>query len=66
MKRIKFIFNCLTWIIKKKIFKSRKTDISHECKNVYQTDEDIASIEELKSTEDYAIDYNVTTRWQTV
>ena len=66
MKKIKFIYSCVTNLIKKKIFKSQKTDIPQECKKVLELDDDITSIEELKLTEEYAIDYNVTTRWQTV
>ena len=66
MKKIKFILNCMTSVIKKKIFKSQNTEICQECKNVLKLDDEIASIEELKLTEEYASDYNVTTRWQTV
>ena len=66
MKKIKFILNCVTSVIKKKIFKSEKTEICQECKKVLKLDDEINSIEELKLTEEYANDYNVTTRWQTV
>ena len=66
MKKIKFILKCWTNVIKKKIFKSEKTEICQECKEVLNIEEEITSIEELKLTEEYAIDYNVTTRWQTL
>lgn len=66
MKKLKFIINCVTNIIKKKIFKSQKTDICQECQKLINEVEEVTSIEELKLTEEYAIDYNVTTRWQTV
>ena len=66
MKRIKFIFNCMANVIKKKIFKSEKTEICQECKEALNIEDEITSIEELKLTEEYAIDYNVTTRWQTL
>lgn len=66
MKKIKFILKCWTNVIKKKIFKSEKTEICQECKEALNIEEEITSIEELKLTEEYAIDYNVTTRWQTL
>jgi len=66
MKKVKFILNCAVGLIKKKISKSQKTDIYQECESALKSNEEIASIEELKLTEDYAIDYNVTTRWQTL
>ena len=66
MKKVKFILNCIAGLIKKKIFKSQKTDISQECKKVLNTNEDDNSIEELKPSEDYTVVYNVTTRWQTL
>jgi hypothetical protein len=66
MKKIKLILKCWTNVIKKKIFKSEKTEICQECKEVLNIEDEITSIEELKLTEEYAIDYNVTTRWQTL
>jgi hypothetical protein len=66
MKKIKFILNCVTNVIKKKIFKSQKTEICQECKKALNLDDEINSIEDLKLTEEYANNYNVTTRWQTV
>ncbi len=73
MKKIKFILGCMANRIKNKIFKSQKTDISQECEKVLELgekvlglDEEITSIEELKLTEEYAIKYNTTTRWQTL
>jgi hypothetical protein len=56
----------MTNVIKKKIFKSGKTEICQECKEALNIEDEITSIEELKLTEEYAIDYNVTTRWQTL
>jgi hypothetical protein len=38
MKKIKFILNCMTSVIKKKIFKSQNTEICQECKNVLKLD----------------------------
>ena len=66
MKKVKFILNCVTGLIKKKIFKCQKADISKECKKVLNVSEEINPIEELKPTEDYTLVYNVTTRWQTL
>ena len=66
MKTIKYISNCVICLIKKKIFKTQITDFSQECEKAMERDEKINSIEELKLTEEYAIDYNVTTRWQTL
>jgi len=66
MKKIKFILNCAMRSIKKKIFNSSKSDISHACEDALNAEEEVTSIEELKLTEEYAIDYNVTTRWQTL
>lgn len=66
MKKIKFIFNCATNAIKKYIFKSEKTEICQECKKALKIDDEVTSIEELKLTEEYANEYNVTTRWQTL
>jgi hypothetical protein len=66
MKKIKLILKCWTNVIKKKIFKSEKTEICQECKEALNIEDEITSIEELKLTEEYAIDYNVTTRWQTL
>lgn len=66
MKKIKFISNCVINLIKKYIFKSEKTKICQECKKVLKIDDEVTSIEELKLTEEYANEYNVTTRWQTL
>ncbi len=66
MKKVGFILNCVANLIKKKIFKLQKSDFSQECKKATNSKEEITSIEELKLTEEYAIDYNVTTRWQTL
>lgn len=66
MKKITFILNCVSGKIKKKFFKSHETDISQECEEALNPAKEARSIEELKLTEEYAIDYNVTTRWQTL
>ena len=66
MKSIKFILNCVTSSIKKKIFKSQKTDISQECEMLLNFKEKESSEEDLEHTEEYLNNYNVTTRWQTV
>ena len=63
MKKVVFIINCLAATIKKKFFKSTKTDISHDCQKVL---DEAKSIEEFKLTDDYAMKYGATTRWQTL
>ncbi|WP_346860927.1 hypothetical protein [uncultured Draconibacterium sp.] len=44
----------------------QKNEISHACESLKEMAEEVASIEELKSTEEYAFNYNTTTRWQTL
>lgn len=66
MKKIIFILNCMTNIIKKKFFKSQNTEICQACKEALNLNEEMTSVEELKLTEEYTTEYNVTTRWQTV
>ena len=66
MKKIKMFINCLGSQIKKKFFKGQNADISHACEKLKNMAEDATSIEELKLTEEYAIKYNTTTRWQTL
>ncbi|MCK5730507.1 MAG: hypothetical protein KAH68_05500 [Draconibacterium sp.] len=65
MKRVIFILSCLTKVIKKKIFKSQKTEICHECEKLFNLN-DNSTDEELVKTEEYLENYNVTTRWQTL
>lgn len=65
MKKALFIISCLTKVIKKKIFKSQKTEICHECEKLLNL-KDNSSDEELVKTEEYLKNYNVTTRWQTL
>jgi len=65
MKKVLFIVSCLTKVIKKKIFKSEKTEICHECERLFNLNEN-SNDEELKKTEEYLKNYSVTTRWQTL
>ncbi len=65
MKKVLFIVSCLTKVIKKKIFKSKKTEICHECEILLNLN-DSSSDEELINTEEYLKNYSVTTRWQTL
>lgn len=53
-------------IIKKNFFKSQNSDINHACENLKKMTDEVTSIEELKHTEEYALKYNTTTRWQTL
>lgn len=66
MNRVTTILNCVTNKIKKKFFKLEKSDISHACEELKKMTDEIGSIEELKLTEEYALKYNTTTRWQTL
>ena len=65
MKRIKFILECITKTIKNKFFKSQKTDISHECEKLLENMEIVVQEGENKE-EEYLLNYNITTRWQTL
>jgi len=65
MKKVLFIVSCLTKVIKKKIFKSEKTEICHECERLFNLKEN-SNEEELRKTEEYLKNYSVTTRWQTL
>lgn len=66
MKRIQFIVVCLAFKIKKYFFKGAKNDISHECNQLFESLENTISPDEQKMTEEYAVTYNSTTRWQTL
>lgn len=61
MKNIKFILNCVVNSIKKKIFKSQKTDITQKYEKLPGSIEMIVIQEE-----EYLNNYNTATRWQTV
>ena len=65
MKKVLFIVSCLTKVIKKKIFKSKKTEICHECERLFNLKGN-SNEEELRKTEEYLKNYSVTTRWQTL
>ena len=66
MNRVTTFLNCMTNTIKKKFFKLENSDISHACEELKKMTGEANSIEELKLTEDYAVKYNTTTRWQTL
>lgn len=66
MKKINLFVSCVFNKIKKKFFKSEKTDISHACDNLQNIEEKQYASDEEKKREEYAQNYNVTTRWQTV
>lgn len=58
--------SCFVNKIKNYFFKSKNTDLNHACEKLKEMAEDVSSIEELKLTEEYALKYNTTTRWQTL
>lgn len=66
MKKVTTFINCMGVRIKKKFFKVQNTDINHACEKLKKMTDEVTSIEELKHTEEYALKYNTTTRWQTL
>lgn len=66
MKKVVQVFKCVMQEIKKKIFKSKKTDIYQDCKEVLNFDETNSSKDEVNSFNEYLENYKVTTRWQTL
>lgn len=66
MNKGRMYVSCLVNKIKKKFFKLEKDDKSHACEKLKEIADDVKSIEELKLTEEYALKYNGTTRWQTL
>lgn len=66
MKRIFAFGQCLKILLKKKIFNSSKTDISHECQRMINDTKNLVLADEEKREEEYIDNYNITTRWQTV
>lgn len=66
MKRFNLFFNCVFDQIKKKFFKNEKTDISHACEKLKNTIDESTTLDDEKAREEYAQNYNITTRWQTI
>ena len=66
MKKLSTFINCMGEQIKKYFFKTQNNDINHACEELKKMADEVTSIEELKQTEEYALKYNTTTRWQTL
>lgn len=66
MKKFKFIIACASNRIKNYFFNIQKDDISQDCGNLFGLSDDTANQEELKCAKEYAENYKVTTRWQTL
>lgn len=66
MKRVKMMIQCLKNLIKKKFFNSPKSDINHDCENVFNFDLKKEELNSNEETEEYLNNYKTTTRWQTV
>ncbi|MDX8339907.1 hypothetical protein SLH46_11975 [Draconibacterium sp. IB214405] len=66
MKKINLFLSCAFNQIKKKFFKSEKTDINHACEQLKNNMEEINILVDEKHKEEYAQNYNLTTRWQTI
>lgn len=59
-------FSCLGERIKNYFSNEQNNDINHACEQLKKMADEATSIEDLKHTEEYAIKYNTTTRWQTL
>jgi hypothetical protein len=66
MNKQRMYISCFVNKIKKYFSKSENNEINHACEKLKEMTEDASSIEELKLTEEYALNYNTTTRWQTL
>ncbi len=66
MKNFNLFFSCVFDQIKKKIFKNEKTDINHACEQLKNSMEESNILDDEKAREEYAQNYNITTRWQTI
>ncbi|WP_319502451.1 hypothetical protein [uncultured Draconibacterium sp.] len=66
MKKINLFFRCAVDQIKKKFFKSVKNDINHACIELQNLEDESKVTVEEKEREEYAQNYNITTRWQTI
>lgn len=65
MKKINFIFNCFINLIKKKIFKAQDSADRVECEKLIKNIEKNVSADKNRQ-EEYLLNYNTTTRWQTL
>lgn len=66
MKKINLFFRCVSGQIKKKFFKGEKNDINHACEELIKMENQSKATDEEKMREEYAQNYNITTRWQTI
>ncbi len=66
MKGVKKVFNCVAKRIKKYFFKCEDNEIYQACGKFKKMAEEVITIEDFVLTEEYAIKYNATTRWQTI
>ncbi|WP_319590458.1 hypothetical protein [uncultured Draconibacterium sp.] len=66
MKKVNLLFRCAIDQIKKKFFKSGKNDINHACVELQNMEDESKITDDEKEREEYAQNYNITTRWQTV
>ncbi|WP_321344289.1 hypothetical protein [uncultured Draconibacterium sp.] len=66
MKKVNLLFRCAIDQIKKYFFKSEKNDFNHACVELQNMEDESKITDEEKEREEYAHNYNITTRWQTV
>lgn len=65
MKKVNLIIRCVFDKIKKKFFKYERNNINRACVELQNMQERQVTDEE-KMREEYAQNYSITTRWQTV
>ena len=66
MRKVSTLLNCVNDKIKKFFFKSQKNDINHACEKLKEIADEVTTLEEFKHSDEYALKYNTTTRWQTL
>lgn len=66
MKKINLFFRCAFNQIKKKFFIDQKNDINHACVELQNMEDESKFATDEREREEYAKNYIVTTRWQTV
>jgi hypothetical protein len=66
MKKVNLFFRCVADEMKKKFFKGEKNDISQACVELQNMEAESKLTADEIYREEYAKNYCITTRWQTV